>query len=250
MRCSCVRGGVRGWLPCPLPKTFPVISNAAVMPAATPNSEQRMNTPPLLSNRKLLLLAGDRLGRALARARIGVGALAAHRQTAAMTQAAIAAEVHQTLDVDAGLAAKIAFDEIVAVDHFADLQDFLVAQLADATIRRDLDLLDDLGRVLLADAMDVLERDQNALVGRDIHAGNTGHGLLSCRRSPMDRAMFLLTRAGVRKREHDARPSIASGPGIVKNYPTWMRGLLRDSNGFRQPILTFSSPFRDFFGGF
>src|SRR5438874_4507574 len=137
--------------------------------------------------RQLLLLAGDRLGRALARARVGVGALAAHRQAAAMTQAAIAAEVHQTLDVDTGLAAKIAFDEVVAVDHFADLQDFLVAQLADATISRDLDLLDDLGRVLLADAMNVLERDQDALVGRDIHAGNTGHGLLSCRRSLMGR---------------------------------------------------------------
>src|ERR1051326_7836459 len=151
---------------------------------------------------KLLLLAGDRLGRALARARVGVGALAAHRQAATMTQATVAAEVHQPLDVDTGLAAKIALDEVVAVDHFADLQDFLVAQLADATILRDLDLLDDLGRVLLADAMNVLERDQNALVGRDIHAGNTGHGLLSCRRSLMDRAVFLLTRAGVRKREH------------------------------------------------
>jgi hypothetical protein len=81
----------------------------------------------------------------------------------------------------------VSFDEIVAVDHFADLQNFLVAQLADATIHGDLDLLDDLGSVPLADAMDVLERDQNALVGRDIHAGNTGHGLLSCRRSLMGR---------------------------------------------------------------
>jgi hypothetical protein len=35
--------------------------------------------------------------------------------------------------------------------------------------------------------MDVLERDQDALVGWDIHAGNTGHGLLSCRRSLADR---------------------------------------------------------------
>src|SRR3954465_194997 len=83
--------------------------------------------------RELLLLAGDRLGRALARARVGVGALAAHRQAAAMTQAAIAAGVHQRLGIDTGLTAKVAFDEIVAVDHFADLQDFLVAQLADAT---------------------------------------------------------------------------------------------------------------------
>src|SRR5437016_9176848 len=130
------------------------------------NREWRIVGKPLLAIRyslfaNLLLLAGDRLGRSLARARVGMGALTAHRQTAAMTQAAIAAEVHQTLDVDADLTAKIALDQIVAVDHFADLQHFLVAELADATVGRDLDLLDDLGRVLLADAMDVLERDQH-----------------------------------------------------------------------------------------
>src|SRR5882724_10888331 len=138
----------------------------------------------------LFLLAGDRLRRTLARARIGVGALAAYRQAAAMTQAAIAAEVHQTLDVDAGLAAQIALDHIVAVDHFADLQHFLVGQLADAAIQRDLHLLHDLGRILLADAMDVLKRNQGALVGRNIHAGDTGHGLLSRRRSLTNRCWF------------------------------------------------------------
>jgi hypothetical protein len=111
-----------------------VISNAAVVPAATPKTREadgqdaNRNSPrhhQLFAS--LFLLAGDRLGRALARARIGVGALAAHRQTATMTQAAIAAEVHQTLDVDADFTAKIALDQIVAVDDFADLQNFLVA---------------------------------------------------------------------------------------------------------------------------
>jgi hypothetical protein len=38
--------------------------------------------------------------------------------------------------------------------------------------------------------MNVLERDQDALVGRDIHAGNTGQGLLSCRRSLAERQCF------------------------------------------------------------
>src|SRR5689334_20420475 len=161
------------------------------MPAATPiwaNGEWRIanrasptrHSP--FATRQLLLLAGDRLGRTLARARIGVGALTAHRQAATMTQAAIAAEVHQTLDVDADFATQVALDEIVAVDHFADLQHFLVGELADATIQRDLHLLHDLASVLLADAMDVLKRDQHALVGRDIDAGDTGHGLLSCHR--------------------------------------------------------------------
>src|ERR1700738_5003667 len=148
----------------------------------------------------LLLLAGDRFGRSLARARVGMGALTAHRQSAAMTQAAIAAEIHQTLDVHADLATQIAFDQIVAVDHFTDLQNFLVGQLIDAAVSGNLDFLHDLGRILLADAMDVLERDLHALVGRNIHTGNTGHRLLSCRRSP-DRPFFYLSRAGVHKRE-------------------------------------------------
>src|SRR5437868_3924335 len=138
--------------------------------------------PPLACSlfASLLLLACDGLGRALARARIGVGPLTAHRQTATMTQAAIATEVHQALDVDADFTTQIALDHIVAVDHFADLEHFGVAELIDATIHRDLHLLQNLTGDLLTDAMDVLERDQRALVGGNVHAGNTGHGLLSC----------------------------------------------------------------------
>src|ERR1700720_4884396 len=101
------------------------------MPAAPPegrivSSERRIETIrySLFATRQLLLLAGDRLGRPLARTRVGMGTLPAHRQSAAMTQAAIAAEIHQPLDVDTGLATQIAFDHIVTVDHFADLKNF------------------------------------------------------------------------------------------------------------------------------
>src|SRR3954463_11097089 len=126
------------------------------------NREWRIVGKPLLAIRyslfaNLLLLAGDRLGRSLARARVGMGALTAHRQTAAMTQAAIAAEVHQTLDVDADFTAKVTLHHVVAIDHFADLQHFLVGELRDAAILRDVDLLDDLSGILLADAMNVLK---------------------------------------------------------------------------------------------
>src|SRR3954452_21085857 len=41
-----------------------------------------------------------------------------------------------------------------------------------------------------------------------------------------------------------------SGRGIVQNYPTWIRALLKDSTWFRQPLLCFSPPFHDLFGGF
>src|SRR5947208_9500743 len=42
--------------------------------------------------RALFLLAGDRTRRPLARTRVGMGALAAHRQAAAVSEATIAAE--------------------------------------------------------------------------------------------------------------------------------------------------------------
>src|SRR5690348_8904555 len=205
---------------------------------------------PKIRNARLLLLAGDRLGRTLARARVGVGALAAHRQAATMAQAAIAAEVHQTLDVDADLAAQVALDEIVAVDHFADLQHFLVAELADAAIQRDLHLLHDLAGVPLADAMDVLKRDQHALVGRDVDAGDTGHGILSCHRHEAGISNCVSSGRCPHTRTRLPNPLVSRGPASSDNYPIWMRGLLRDESGFRQPILTLSSLFRDLFDRF
>ena len=87
-----------------------------------------------------LLLTGDRLGRTLAGARVGVRALAADRQALAMTQAPVAAQVHQTLDVHRHFAAEVALDPVVAVDGFADPQDLGVGQLVDAALGRDADL--------------------------------------------------------------------------------------------------------------
>src|SRR5215470_3986929 len=91
-----------------------------------------------------LLLAGDRLRRSLAGARIGVGALAADRQVAAMAQAAVAAEILQPLDVELDLAPQVALDDVVAVDHLTDLQHFLVGELRHPPLRRDVHLVHDL----------------------------------------------------------------------------------------------------------
>src|SRR4030095_1974995 len=55
-----------------------------------------------------------RLARSLAGAGVRARALAAQRQTTAMTDAAIAAEVHQSLDVHGDFAAQIAFDRQLA----------------------------------------------------------------------------------------------------------------------------------------
>src|SRR5579863_2966410 len=77
----------------------------------------------------LFLLAGDRLGRSFAGPGVGVGPLPANRQATAVTQPAIAAEIHQPLDVHRHFAPQIALDDVVAVDHFAQLQNLLIGQL-------------------------------------------------------------------------------------------------------------------------
>src|SRR3954465_980991 len=105
-------------------------------------------------------------------------ARAATRQRAAMAEPAVAAEVHEPLDVHRHFAAQVAFDLVVAVDGLTDLQHFRVGQLVDAALRRDADLVDDLLGELLANAVNVLKRNDDVLVGRNVDAGYTSHILL------------------------------------------------------------------------
>jgi hypothetical protein len=72
-------------------------------------------------------------------------------------------------------AAKIAFDHVIAVDRLANLQNFRVRELRDPAVVRDVHLVTDFPGLGRANAMNVLKRDEHALVGRDIDAGYTGH---------------------------------------------------------------------------
>src|SRR4029453_10193710 len=127
--------------------------------------------------RALLLLARDRLGLALTGARIGVRALAADRKAPAMAKPAVAGEIHQPLDVHRGLTAKVTFDGVLAVNGFTNVQNFLIGQVLDALVGRDAELLRDLLGRRLADSVNVGQRDFHALVGGDVHPGNTSHSL-------------------------------------------------------------------------
>src|SRR3954471_6046197 len=66
-----------------------------------------------------LLLAGDGLARALAGARVGAGALTVDGQSAAVTQALVAADLHLPADVGGHLAAQVTLDAEVLVDVVA-----------------------------------------------------------------------------------------------------------------------------------
>src|SRR3546814_8741618 len=69
------------------------------------------------------LLTGDRSRRSLAGSRIGMRALAVHRQALAVPEPAVAAEIHEPLDVHRNLASEISFNDVVAVDRLADAHD-------------------------------------------------------------------------------------------------------------------------------
>src|SRR5215468_8901184 len=119
----------------------------------------RLSGPHISS--QSLLLAGDRLGWTFAGPRIGVGALAANRQAAPMAQTPIATEIHEPFDVHRRLAPQIAFDEIVAINHFADLQNLLVCELRHPPLIRDPHFCDNLPGLRGTNAVNVLEPDQD-----------------------------------------------------------------------------------------
>src|SRR4051812_12075456 len=84
-----------------------------------------------------LLLACNGARRTLARACIGVSTLTADRQTFAMAQTAIAAEIHQPLDVHRDFTSQIAFHDVFVVDGFANLDDFVFGEIAYAAVERN-----------------------------------------------------------------------------------------------------------------
>src|SRR5262245_28997675 len=126
-----------------------------------------------------LLLAGDGLGRPLAGARVGMCALAPHRQAAAMPQPTVAAQIHQPLDIHCHVAPEIALHHIVTIDHFANLEYFLVGQLGHPALMRYPDLRHDFISVFWPNSMDILQRNDHALVSGYVYTGNSCHGFNS-----------------------------------------------------------------------
>src|SRR5690606_18173195 len=121
-------------------------------------------------------LLADRLARALAGASVGLGTLTAHRQTTTMTQAAVATQVHQALDLHVDFAAQITFND--ELGHFAAQQfDLLVGEILDFCCRIHTGSGADGLRTSATDTIDVGQRDNSVLVIRNVNACNTGHSV-------------------------------------------------------------------------
>src|SRR6478609_9495248 len=92
-----------------------------------------------------------------------------------MTQPPVAPQVHQPLDIHGDLAPEVAFHDVVAVDHVAYLQALLVGQLSSPPLFRNSYFRHDFVGLLGPDPMDILQCNNDALIGRYINAGDAGH---------------------------------------------------------------------------
>src|SRR6476659_6659162 len=90
-----------------------------------------------------LLLAGDRLLRTLARARVRARPLTAHGQTATVADPAVRADLDLALDVTLDLAAEVTLDLEVRVDEVAQMRDLVLGEIADPRVGREAGLLAD-----------------------------------------------------------------------------------------------------------
>jgi hypothetical protein len=123
-----------------------------------------------------LFLVGDgATARPLPRARIGMSALAADRQPAAVPQAAVGAHFDEPLDAHRDFLAQVAFDGALFLDNLAEPRDFLFAQFGDLLVEVDPCAVENGLRAGAPDSIDVRQTDLSPFPGRKIHACNASH---------------------------------------------------------------------------
>jgi hypothetical protein len=97
---------------------------------------------------------------------------------------AVAADVHQTLDVLLHVAAQIALNLVVVLDVQRDSADFFFGQVPHANIGID-PTRDRIARARCRpDAVNIRQRKFNALLRRNIDTSNAGHSIHSCSARP------------------------------------------------------------------
>ena len=89
-----------------------------------------------------------------------------------MADAAVGADLGEALDRLLTLAPQVALDLELAVDEGAQLRDLLVGQVLDLRVGAEAELVGDLARRRLADAVDVGQPDLEPLLVRKIDSGD------------------------------------------------------------------------------
>lgn len=118
----------------------------------------------------------DGFPRTLARAGVGLSALAADRQTAQMADAAVALDALEALEIHADFTAQIALDDVLAIlDGMDDLGELCLGEVLGAHARINLGVGQDFLRVARSKSVNVAQSDVNALVGRNFYTNYSGH---------------------------------------------------------------------------
>src|SRR6476661_5058610 len=126
-----------------------------------------------------LLLAGNRALRTLAGARVGLGALTADREAHAVTATLVAADLDLAADVRLDLTPEVTLDLEVGFDLVAKLDQLLVTERVDPSVRVDAGGGQELLGAGTADAVDVGECDLDALVAREVNTNEACHVAVS-----------------------------------------------------------------------
>ena len=122
-------------------------------------------------------LDADRLTGPLASTSVRAGTLTANRETTAMTDAAVAIDRLEALEILLQFAAEVALDHVlVFLDDLDDAVELLVGQGLGANIGADFGLFEDELGAAGADAVDVRKSGFDALFTGDVDTEKTGHG--------------------------------------------------------------------------
>jgi hypothetical protein len=124
-------------------------------------------------------LARDGFRRALTGTGIGMGALAANGQAAAVAATPVTTQVHQSLHIHGHFAPEVAFDLKFLVDCLADPHQFVVGEVVYPPFRGNADILANLCGRVPSDAVNIREGDYHPLRGRNINASDTRQSLFS-----------------------------------------------------------------------
>jgi hypothetical protein len=109
-----------------------------------------------------------------------------------MSNTAIAADLHEPLNVQVDLAPKVTLDGVLTVDDLANTVDFFLAELPYPGIGIHIGAVQDTSTDRRTNPIDVGQRDENFLVSRDVYAGDASQALLLLNRRPEALALLLL----------------------------------------------------------
>ena len=117
--------------------------------------------------------------RPLAGARVGLGALAAHRKATAVPQPLVAADLDLAADVGSDLATQVTLELVARLEVVTQPDQVLVGQVRTRTSGLTPVACERLRGAGAPDAEDVGERDLDALVAREVDADQTCHVAVS-----------------------------------------------------------------------